>query len=130
MRIFRVVVESRGKGNPHYVSINPTAYNRDSRRLCASEVTFNSKQAHIERSNSVTNLPPELELFSSLMDAQREPVRAALHYCLSLVMVESGNARLIETRPGDASPICVFETVAGDTFSLAKPAISQKPSTT
>jgi hypothetical protein len=27
---------------------------------------------------------------------------------------------------GDASPVCVSETVAGDTFSLAKPAISRE----
>jgi hypothetical protein len=50
-------------------------------------------------------------------------VRAAFHYCLALVMVESGKARLIETRPGD-SPVCVFETMAGDTLTLVKPAIS------
>ena len=31
-------------------------------------------------------------------------------------MVLDGKARLVETRPGDASPVCVFETVAGDTF--------------
>lgn len=41
-------------------------------------------------------------------------------------MVETGKARLIETHPGDASPICVFEMVAGNTLSLAKPAISRE----
>jgi hypothetical protein len=74
----------------------------------------------------MTDLPPELELFSSLADAQPAPVRAALHCCLALVMVESGNARVVETLPGDTSPICVFETMAGDTFSLAKPTISRE----
>jgi hypothetical protein len=74
---------------------------------------------------AMCNLPPELELFSSLADAQPEPVWAALHYCLALVMVESGVARLVETQAGD-SPVCVFETMAGDTFSLVKPAISRE----
>ena len=41
-------------------------------------------------------------------------------------MVQAGEARLVETRPGDASPVCVFETVAGDTFSIAKPRITKE----
>jgi len=44
------------------------------------------------------DLPPEIAAFTSLLDAQSKPVRAAFHYCLALVMVESGKARLIETR--------------------------------
>jgi hypothetical protein len=35
---------------------------------------------------------------------QPEPVRAAFHYCLALMMVEAGKARLIETLPGLATP--------------------------
>jgi hypothetical protein len=72
------------------------------------------------------DLPPELEMFSSLMDAQPEPARAAFHYSLALVMVEAGKGRLVETLPGDTSPVCVLETIAGDTFSLTKPAISRE----
>jgi hypothetical protein len=75
--------------------------------------------------STMPNLPPELELFSSLMDAQPEPVRAAFHYCLTLVMVESGKTRLVETRAGD-SPDCMFETVVGKTLSLPRPAISRE----
>jgi hypothetical protein len=71
-----------------------------------------------------SHLPPEFAAFATLLDAQPEPVRAAFHYCLALVMIESGKARLVETRPGD-SPVCVFETVAGDTFCLPKPPISR-----
>jgi len=40
-------------------------------------------------------------------------------------MVEDGKARLVETRAGDASPVCVFGTIAGDTFSIAKPRITK-----
>jgi hypothetical protein len=74
----------------------------------------------------MTNLPPEIPIFTSLVDAQPEPVRAALHYCLALVMVETGVARLVETLPGDTAPICVFETVTGETFCLAKAAIGRQ----
>jgi hypothetical protein len=35
---------------------------------------------------------------------QPEPVRQAFHYCLALMMVEAGKARLIETLPGLATP--------------------------
>ena len=74
----------------------------------------------------MTDLPPELAAFASLLDAQPEPARAAFAYCLALAMVLDGKARLVETRPGDASPVCVFETVAGDTFSVAKPRLTKE----
>jgi hypothetical protein len=69
------------------------------------------------------NLPPAFAAIASLIDAQPEPVRAAFNYCLALVIVESGKARLAETHPGD-SPLCIFETIAGDTFSLPNLTIS------
>jgi hypothetical protein len=34
------------------------------------------------------------------------------------MMVEAGKAKLIETRPGEAGTICVFESAAGERFSL------------
>jgi len=52
------------------------------------------------------NPPPDLAAFASLLDAQPEPARAAFAYCLALAMVLDGKARLVETRPGDASPVC------------------------
>jgi hypothetical protein len=48
-------------------------------------------------------------------------VRGAFNYCLALMMVEAGKAKLIETRPGEAGTICVFESAAGERFSLARP---------
>jgi len=59
------------------------------------------------------------------LDAQPEPARAAFACCLAVAMVEDGKARLVETRAGDASPVCVFGTIAGDTFSIAKPRITK-----
>ncbi len=69
---------------------------------------------------------PELAAFAPLLDAQPTPVRAAFAYCLAVAMAQDGKARLVETRPGDASPVCVFETLAGDTFSIAKPRVTKE----
>jgi hypothetical protein len=74
----------------------------------------------------MTDLPPDLTAFAQLLDAQPEPVRAAFHYCLALMMVEAGKARLIETRPGEAGRICVFESSAGERFSLVRPGMSEE----
>ena len=40
------------------------------------------------------------------------------------MMVEAGKMELVETRPGDASPLCVFQTATGETFSVSRPAMS------
>jgi hypothetical protein len=67
-------------------------------------------------------------------------VRQAFNYCLALMMVEAGKARLIETLPGEAGQVCVFprwgpmgESVAGEQFpigplrgSLARPTMSEE----
>jgi hypothetical protein len=41
-------------------------------------------------------------------------------------MVEAGKARLVETVPGENGPVCVFETVASERFSLAKPPMTEE----
>ena len=74
----------------------------------------------------MTDLPPELEGFASLLDAQPQPVREIFQYCLCLMMIEAGKMRLVGTVPGDVSPISVFATTAGDTFSVARPPMSQE----
>ncbi len=48
----------------------------------------------------MTTLSPELAVFASIVDAQRQHVRAGFRYCLALAMVESGKVRLVETQPG------------------------------
>jgi hypothetical protein len=68
------------------------------------------------------DLPPELSLLASLVDAQPAPVREAFRYCLALAMVEAGKARLVGREPGEAGAVCTFETVAGERFSLPAPA--------
>lgn len=72
------------------------------------------------------DLPPELQSFASLLDAQPGPVRDAFAYCLCLMMVEADKMRLVNTAPGDTAPICTFETVAGETFSIRQPPLSEE----
>jgi hypothetical protein len=64
---------------------------------------------------------------------QPGPARELFHYCIALLMVEAGKAHLVETLPGETGQICVFprrapmgETVAGEQFALAQPAMSQE----
>ena len=52
--------------------------------------------------------------------------RSAFTYWLVLMMIEAGKATLIETRPGEAGTICVFESSAGERFALARPAMSEE----
>ncbi len=71
-----------------------------------------------------SNLPPELTAFAALLDAQPGPVQVAFQYCLALLMVRAGKARLTAVTAGEAGPLCTFETVAGDVFTLPKPPFS------
>jgi len=45
-------------------------------------------------------------------------------------MVGAGKARLVGQEPGENGPVCLFETVAGEQFSLAKPAMTKKQEAT
>lgn len=71
-------------------------------------------------------LSPELAHLASLLEAQPGPIQALVQYCLALVMVEAGKARLTHTIPGDTGPICIFETMTGERLSLAKPPLGDE----
>jgi hypothetical protein len=71
------------------------------------------------------NLPPELQAFAALLDAQPGPVQMVFQYCLAMLMVEAGKAELVRTEPGEAGAVCMFRTLAGDVFSLARPPLSK-----
>lgn len=73
----------------------------------------------------MTNLPPSLQAFAALLDAQPGPTQMAFQYCLALLMVEAGKAELVRTEPDDDLPRCTFRTVAGDVFAIPKPPLSE-----
>lgn len=74
----------------------------------------------------MTTLPPELAAFSTLLDRQPAPLRDAFGYCLAIAMVRSRFARLVETTRGETGPMCTFETITGERFSLTRPPMSKK----
>ena len=67
------------------------------------------------------DLPPDLKGYTSFLDAQPGPVRESFQHYLCLMMVEVGKMRLVETLPGETTSIAVFESVAGERFSVARP---------
>jgi hypothetical protein len=72
------------------------------------------------------DLPPELEALDTLLASQPQAVRNAFHYCLCLMMVETGKMRLVQTVASDTGSLCLFETVAGETFAIPKPALTER----
>ena len=74
----------------------------------------------------MSDLPPELDGFVSLLDTQPGPVREAFQYCLCLMMVENGKMHQIEMLPGESTPLCIFETISGDRFSVPRPEITSE----
>ena len=69
-------------------------------------------------------LPSELAAFALLLEAQLPPVREAFQYCVCLMMIEKGKMRLVETLPGESTPLCVFETIEGERFRVNRPNIT------
>lgn len=73
------------------------------------------------------NLPPEIQQFAAILDAQPRPVQAAFQYAMCLLMVEQGKMRLLETLPGENGATCIFQTVTDSfTFSVTRPLISKE----
>lgn len=70
----------------------------------------------------MNDLYPELQM---LIDAQPQLVREAFQYCLALMMVENGGAKLVNKVPGEAGSICYFETVNGESFAIPRPSMTR-----
>jgi len=74
----------------------------------------------------VDDLPAELSAFAALLNAQPSPVREMFQYCLCLMMVEVGKMRLVRTLPSEDATLCIFKTIAGESFTIPHPAISNE----
>lgn len=76
----------------------------------------------------MNDLPPELQQFAAILDAQSGSVQSAFQYAMCLLMVEAGKMRLVETIPGENGAMYVFETTAGEkfTFSVTKPPMDEE----
>lgn len=69
---------------------------------------------------------PQSAQLASLFDVQPGPIQALVKYCLALVMVEAGKAKLVNTIPGDTGMLCTFKTATGEYISLAKPLLGDE----
>lgn len=73
-----------------------------------------------------TNLPPEFQPLLVELAAQPENVHAMWRYAVVLMMIDDEKARVIETRQqGDETHLTV-QTLAGERFSIARPAMSEE----
>ncbi len=70
------------------------------------------------------DLPSELEALAQLLDTQPSPVRELFHYALVMLMIEKRKANVVERHIMDAREYLTIQTLAGDTFSIVKPLIS------
>ncbi len=73
-----------------------------------------------------SDLPPEFEVLSRLVDAQEPNARELFQYALALLMVKDGKAEITEERTVSMREQLTLRTVAGDTFTLLKPDISDE----
>ncbi len=72
------------------------------------------------------NLPPELEMFSHIVDGQPPAVRELFHYALVTLLVENGKAEITERKTIDARQWVTIRTTAGDLFSIVVPDVSKE----
>jgi hypothetical protein len=75
---------------------------------------------------SPSDLPPEIEMLSRIVDGQPPDVRELFHYALTLLMVEDGKAEIVEQHTLDAREHLTLRTVAGDSFTIIKPFVSEE----
>ena len=68
-----------------------------------------------------TNMAPDLNVLSDMIDAQSPEVRELFQYALGLVLVENGEAEIAEQRTIDARRWIIFRTANGELFSVVEP---------
>jgi hypothetical protein len=72
------------------------------------------------------DLPPKFEHLADLLSEQPPDVRDLFRYALVLAMIDDEKARIIGTRAEEEREWLAIETVAGDVFEIAHPAISEE----
>ena len=70
-----------------------------------------------------SSLPPEFEILSRIADAEEANVRELFQYALTMELIDSGKAKLVEKREVGMRQQLTLRTSAGDTFVVLKPDI-------
>jgi hypothetical protein len=71
-------------------------------------------------------IPPELEMFSRIVDGQSPDVRELFQYALTMLLVEDGKAEVIARHTIDLREHLTLRTSAGDVFTITKPDVSEE----
>ena len=74
---------------------------------------------------TTTNLPPNLQLFASLLDAQPPGVQEAFQFLLATAMHEAGKFELLNVAEVDGCWHYTFSG-AGEVFSVVRPEMSKE----
>jgi hypothetical protein len=67
------------------------------------------------------NLPPELEMFSPILEGLGEDVQHTFIYCLSRILTEAGEMKVVLRQPGTGGDLYVFESKSGGRFQVMRP---------
>jgi len=76
--------------------------------------------------NTNPPLPKELEILAQRIEGEPAQSRELLHYALTMLMVEDGRAEIIDRPVIDSHEHLTIKTLAGDVFTIARPAVSDE----
>ncbi len=72
-----------------------------------------------------SDIPPELGLLSSILDEHPPATRELFQYAFALLAVEDGKAQIVGRPWIEQREHITFQTIAGEVFTLAKPAVAE-----
>jgi len=76
--------------------------------------------------NPVSALPPNLQSFASLLDAQPLGVQEGFQFLLATAMHEAGKFELLNVAEVDGRWCYTFRSTAGDVFSVVRPEMDKE----
>jgi len=76
--------------------------------------------------NANNDLPPELQAFASLLDAECPDVQEAVQFLLATAMHEAGKFQLLSVVEVNDRWHCTFKSSAGQIFSVVRPQMSKE----
>lgn len=74
-------------------------------------------------------LQHEIDILSFLVGVESSQVRSVFSYCLCVMMADAGKMDRVEILAGEKSPLNVFQTVSGETYSVERPSRFVSPRT-
>lgn len=85
-----------------------------------------SSRKQSDMKNTTADLPPKLQAFASLLDAQSPDVQEAFQFLLATAMQEAGKFELVNVAAVDGRWHYTFKSSAGEVFSVVRPEMSKE----